>query len=348
MGTHLGSFRKLKIDKPVIHVDPQSEFVCPFAGPVRWQAKTVMSPGAISHDGKVFLLYRAEDLVGRHGGTSRIGIAWSDDGQNFTQHPTPVLYPNSDDFAGLEWEGGCEDPRVVQAADGTFVMTYTAYDGRTARLCIATSTDLFHWRKHGRAFRAEHHDLWCKSGAIVTEVVNGRQVARPIHGLYWMLWGESSIFSAVSPDLVHWTVVYHTTEVANDQRDLSTGHAVIATSRRNRCDSSLVEPGPPPVWTPEGIVAIYGGRNSSTHGCSQTPHGSYAAYQLVLDPQDPSAVIHRDLGPFIAPESTYEVTIRSPHAVFPHGLVYFKGEWLLYYSSIEDSVAIATTRPPTE
>ncbi len=82
--------------------------------------------------------------MGHPAGTSRIGLATSADGLHFTRSPAPVLYPGPDAFRSLEWEGGCEDPRVVEDEKGTYYMTYTAFDGRMARLLIATSTDLQH------------------------------------------------------------------------------------------------------------------------------------------------------------------------------------------------------------
>ena len=61
----------------------------------------------------------------------------------------------------------------METADGRYVLTYTSYDGKTARLCIATSTDLVTWTKHGPAFAraggGRYRDLWSKSGAIVCE-----------------------------------------------------------------------------------------------------------------------------------------------------------------------------------
>lgn len=47
---------------------------------------------------------------------------------------------------------GCEDPRIVKI-DGIYFMTYTAYDGTTARLSLATSNDLKIWQKHGNILK---------------------------------------------------------------------------------------------------------------------------------------------------------------------------------------------------
>ena len=88
------------------------------------------------------LLYRAhaDDIV------SHVGLATSDDGINFERHPEPVLSPTEP-----YEEFGCEDPRVTEI-DGTYYLTYTAWDRMNAQLCLATSTDLFTWEKHGPMF----------------------------------------------------------------------------------------------------------------------------------------------------------------------------------------------------
>ena len=46
---------------------------------------------------------------------------------------------------------GAEDPRVTEI-DGTYYLTYSGYDGTRALLCLATSTDLLSWTKHGPLF----------------------------------------------------------------------------------------------------------------------------------------------------------------------------------------------------
>ncbi|MBO9659613.1 MAG: hypothetical protein J7527_12390, partial [Chitinophagaceae bacterium] len=95
---------------------------------VAWEAKDVFNPAAVVRDGKVYLLYRAEDTIGRFAGTSRIGLAYSEDGLHFNRNNDPVLFPANDAYKKYEWEGGCEDPRIVEDEKGTYYMTYTAYD----------------------------------------------------------------------------------------------------------------------------------------------------------------------------------------------------------------------------
>src|SRR5687767_12373288 len=209
-GWELLPFVKADSVNPVLVPDSTATFICPVRQQaVKWEEKDVFNPAALVRNDTVFLLYRAEDKIGKFAGTSRIGLAWSTDGLRFTKHPVPVLYPDNDDSKKYEWEGGCEDPRIVEDEKGTYYMTYTAYDGDKARLLIATSTDLYHWTKHGLAFSIEMErtktgiyldmkNIWSKSGSIVCKYVNGKAVATKINGKYWMYWGDTNIFLALS------------------------------------------------------------------------------------------------------------------------------------------------------
>ena len=107
-----------------------------------WESASVYNPAAVVKDGQVVLLYRAhaDDIV------SHVGLATSDDGIHFDRHPEPVLSP-SEDYDRY----GAEDPRVTEI-DGTYYLTYTAWDRTNAQLCLATSTDLLTWEKHGPLF----------------------------------------------------------------------------------------------------------------------------------------------------------------------------------------------------
>ncbi|WP_375578921.1 hypothetical protein ABWH96_18170 [Marivirga tractuosa] len=46
-----------------------------------------------------------------------------------------------------------------------------------------------------------------KSGAIVTEIKDGKLVAAKINGEYWMYYGVPHIWLASSEDLIHWEPV---------------------------------------------------------------------------------------------------------------------------------------------
>jgi predicted GH43/DUF377 family glycosyl hydrolase len=348
----LGPFEKFDAANPCLTPDAATTFDCPMSGPVAWEAKDVFNPAAVVRDGKVCLLYRAEDTVGRYHGTSRIGLAASDDGLYFTRRATPVLYPARDAQQAIEWEGGCEDPRVVEREDGGYVLTYTAFDGNVARLCVATSDDLLHWRKHGPAFSGASAAWWSKSGAIVCRREGERLLATRINGRYWMYWGESNLYVATSDDLITWAPVM--TELTMARRLVIDGASygietetvspvpqAVLHPRPGRFDSALVEPGPPALLTERGIVLIYNSANAVTGGDPALPLRSYSPGQVVFDPADPTAVIWRCQTPFLKADRPYEIAGQVNHVVFVEGLVRFGGRWLLYYGTADSLIGVA-------
>jgi predicted GH43/DUF377 family glycosyl hydrolase len=252
-----------------------------------------------------------------------------------------VLYPDNDAVREYEWEGGCEDPRIVEAEDGRYVLTYTAYDGKTARLCVASSTDLVSWTKHGLAFArasgGRYRDVWSKSGAIVCEARGYRLVAVRVAGRYWMYWGDTDIFAATSDNLVDWAPI---------EREPPAGASAVLASalapRRSRFDSALVEPGPPAILTRHGVLLLYNGANRRSTGDPELPDMAYSGGQALFDPQDPAAVIGRTTDPFISIRTAHEITGQVGNVCFVEGLVAFGGRWLLYYGMGDSRIGLAS------
>ncbi len=96
----IGPFRRPLPGEPVIVPNPASIFVDPIGKKtVHWEALHTFNPAAIVRDGKIDVLYRAEDNTGVMaigGHTSRLGLAVSTDGIHFTRNPAPVFFPSQD------------------------------------------------------------------------------------------------------------------------------------------------------------------------------------------------------------------------------------------------------------
>lgn len=341
----LGPFVRADTVNPILGPDPDSVFDCPLAGrPVTWEKGHVFNPAATLRGGQVCLLYRAEDGLGeglsKH--TSRLGLAQSVDGLCFTRRPAPVLYPADDAHREYSWPGGIEDPRLVETEEGGYVLTYTKWDRKLARLSVATSRDLETWEKHGPVFAQARGGLfgnqWSKSGAIVTRREEDRLIATKINGLYWMYWGEGIVYAATSPDLLRWD------PVTDEQGAL----VVVFGPRPGRFDSALAEPGPPPVLTGDGIVMLYNGKNAGGAGGDVAyADGAYSAGQALLDPQQPDRLLARTDAAFLTPERPYErVGQYTGGTVFVEGLVHFQARWWLYYGTADSHVAVAATPAP--
>ncbi len=323
-------------------------FVCPVRETeVFWEEKDVFNPASVVKGDTLFLLYRAEDVLGKYHGTSRIGLAYSLDGYHFEKYNEPVLFPDNDELKKFEWEGGCEDPRVVEDENGVYYMTYTAYDGDKARLLVATSDDLRQWIKHGSVFKKagnEYVDMWSKSGSILCREENGKMIAKKVNGKYWMYWGESNIYMATSDNLIDWSPLLETDPdkmVIDEMRNYTVPFKILFSTRKGKFDSELVEPGPPALYTDNGFLFIYNSKNSPDFGDKNLAQGSYAAGQILTDKNDPTKVLDRLDNYFITPDQPFEITGQVNNVCFVEGLAHFKNKWLLYYGTADSKIAVA-------
>jgi predicted GH43/DUF377 family glycosyl hydrolase len=254
------------------------------------------------------MLYRAQDASG----TSRLGYADSADGLRFMRRPEPVLSPETD----YEKDGGVEDPRLQKFGD-TYYLTYTGYNKKDAQLCLATSRDLIHWERKGvilPAYEGNWNQGWTKSGAIVPEKIDGK---------YWMYWlgtaadKTDQMGLSYSTDLIHWT---------------EATAAPVLPGRPGMFDSRVVEPGPPPILTPRGIVLVYNGADDKL---------VYRTAVAVFDRHDPRKLLSRSDAPIFVPEKEWEKVGQVPNVVFVEGLVQEKNRFFFYYGAADKFIGVA-------
>ncbi len=333
-GWQLGHFKRADHSNPILF-PLRTTFLCPIQHvDVRWECEHTFNPAAVVRNGVVYLIYRAEDDfgegIGKH--TSRLGLATSLDGLHFKRHSTPVLYPDEDEQKDYEWPGGVEDPRIVETEEGKYVMTYTQWNRQIAALAVATSEDLYHWQKHGYAFESISKRRWSKSGSIVCRLEGDRLIATKINGKYWMYWGEGNIGIATSDDLISWEPFFD-----DDGKPLA-----VLIPREGKFDSALVEPGPPALLTPQGILLLYNGKNSTTDGDPEIPAKAYSAGQVLFDLKNPTRILARTEECFLTPSRWYEMDGQyEAGTVFIEGLVHFKNKWFLYYGSSDSEIGVA-------
>lgn len=254
-----------------------------------WEDKKLYNPGAIYHNGKYHLFYRA--VGSGENWKSSIGYAVSEDGENFQRFNEPLM-------TGIDGpeRRGLEDPRITKIED-LFYMAYAAYDGITPRLSIATSEDLKVWRKRnsalsgwslekaggictkfdneGNPFTKSEPTEWSKSGGIFPEKIDGK---------FCMLFGEYRIWFATSDDGINWT---------GDQAPF------LEPRRGNYFDNTFIEMGPPPIKTEKGWLVLYHGINDSHW---------YKIGFLLLDLKNPRKIIYRSKEPIFGPEKDYEMS----------------------------------------
>jgi len=273
-----------------------------------WESAGTFNPAVVFHNGKFVMLYRAQDASG----TSRVGYAESADGIHFRRDARPVLSPETE----YEKDGGVEDPRLQKFGD-TWYLTYTGYNKKDAQLCLATSFDLIHWQRKGvilPAYQGNWNVAWTKSGAIVPEKIDGK---------YWMYWlgtaadKTDQMGLSYSTDLIHWTEATNTP---------------VLPRRPGKFDSRVVEPGPPPILTPRGILLVYNGADNKL---------VYRTGVAVFDRGDPRKLLSRSDTPIFAPEKDWEKVGQVPNVVFVEGLVQNADRFFFYYGGADKYIGVA-------
>ena len=331
----LGPFVKLYEENPILTPSPELRFTDPVSGKeAAYEEKNVLNPAAVVKDGKVHLIYRAQDSLM----TSRLALAISEDGIHFEKTGQPIFFPENDDFKYLEWPGGVEDPRIVSTEDGGYFLTYTAYDGKTARLLSAYSKDLITFTKHGSVFKdPKYASAWSKSGAPVVRQEGDQFVMTRIDGYYYMYYGDTNLYLARSKTLTNWEVL----------EDAEKNIAIEALQPRpGYFDSRLVEPGPFALLTENGIVMIYNASNSKNLNATELEPYTYAAGQALFDAQQPWKLLDRTESYFIYPEAEFEKEGEVDLVCFVEGLVYYQNRYLLYYGTADSRIGVAEYNAP--
>jgi predicted GH43/DUF377 family glycosyl hydrolase len=176
---------------------------------------------------------------------------------------------------------------------------------------LARSRDLVTADRVGLIFSPNNKDA-----ALFPEQFNGRWavIHRPDAG-----GGIENIWSAYSPDLIHW----------------GEPHCVLKEGNGPAWDAVKVGAGPPPLKTHDGWLVMY-------HGVKM--YAGEMAYRVglaLLDAEQPHKLIAR--APYCVFKATemYEMAGLVPNVVFPTGLLLRGDELWMYYGAADTSVCLA-------
>jgi beta-1,2-mannobiose phosphorylase / 1,2-beta-oligomannan phosphorylase len=253
----------------------------------------IPDPRTFSHRGRMLLT-----------SLSHLRVARSTDGANFTFDPTPAIFPSAPYEAF-----GCEDPRITEI-DGVYTITYTAVSADGVAVAMASTRDFVTFERHGLIFPPTQKDV-----CFFPEKVGGRYVCR--HRPGGTEFNPPSIWTAYSPDLVHWG-----------------DHHVTLVPRENSWESARVGCGAPPIKTAEGWLEIYHGSDGDR----------YCLGAMLSDLEHPERLLTRSTTPVMVPEMPYELTGVFNECVFTNGQVVDPdGTITVYYGAADRICAAATT-----
>jgi hypothetical protein len=171
------------------------------------------------------------------------------------------------------------------------------------------------------AYKGHWNVGWTKSGAIVPEKIDGK---------YWMYFLGTSANKtdemglAYSEDLIHWAEATETP---------------VLPRRLGQFDSQVVEPGPAPIVTRDGIVLIYNAADDKL---------VYRTAIAVFDRKDPRKVLSRSSEPIFAPEKEWEKVGQVANVVFVEGMVRQGSRYFFYYGGADKYVGVAEAQSGSE
>ncbi len=232
---------------------------------------------------------------------SHIRLARSHDGVQFDVDAHPFLQAQ-----GRFETFGVEDARAVQLEDGCYI-NYSAVSAYGIATGLAKTTDFRAVERLGVIFPPANRDV-----VIFPE---------KIRGLYWCYhrpmpdgFGGYHIWSATSPDLIHWG-----------------DHQVVLQASANGWEAGRVGGGAPPLRTEHGWLSIY-------HAADQ--HNRYCLGAFLTPLDDPNRIIARSKTPILAPEMAYETEGFFGNVVFSCGALLLGDQVRVYYGASDESIAL--------
>jgi len=196
---------------------------------------------------------------------------------------------------------GTEDPRMLyNSADKLYYMFYTAYNGSSILLNLATTEN------------PTVSTGWTKRGPVFPSVSNSKSAAlllrkEPPH---YLIWGDHDIRIAKSDDPLSWPDI---------------GEYLIQV-RADNFDSQLVESGPPPMELSNGDYLFF--YNSAQVGWPKDLTTAYHVGWAILDGTDPTVIKARSNEALMGPEQAWEQGV-SPYPCNAPNVVFLEAAYAL-------------------
>lgn len=312
-----------------------------------FEAEGVLNPAVIKVGKTIHMFYRAVAI----GNFSSIGYCKLS-APMVVEHrdENPLIYPESD----YELHG-VEDPRIVEI-EGTYYLSFTAYDGVNALGALATSTDMVHWKKLGIIVPKITYDdfkhFMENEGTIKEKYIrfNEYQKSHEKQDRKVFLWDKNVILfprkinnkfcflHRIKPDIQVVAAIEKFEDLTNDfwkNYFLHFDEHIVLAPKYNH-EVSYIGSGCPPIETEAGWLMIY-------HGVHDTIRGYvYSACAALLDLQNPEMEIARLPYPLFFPEKSWELKGEVNNVCFPTGAI-LEGDLLyIYYGAADERIAVAS------
>ena len=265
------------------------------------------------------------------------------------RNEAPLLFPEAEyEFQGLE------DPRIVDI-EGTYYLSYTAYDGTNALGALATSTDMVHWKKLGivvpQITYEEFRHFIESQGKISEKYIrfNDYQKSHDKQDRKVLIWDKNLIFfprkinnkfcflHRIKPD-IQIVVAIDKLEDLNiafwQNYFLHFDEHIVLSSKYDH-EVSYMGSGCPPIETADGWLIIYHGVHDSIKGYV------YSACAALLDLNNPEKEIARLPYPLFFPEKIWELKGEVNNVCFPTGAVVEEDTLYIYYGAADERIAVA-------
>jgi predicted GH43/DUF377 family glycosyl hydrolase len=308
----------------------------------------VLNPAVMRVGNEIHLFYRATNKAN-----------YSTIGHCILNSPTEVAYRSEEPIiVPVEpYEShGVEDPRIV-CINGTFYITYTAYDGQNALGALITSNDLKTFHREGIVTpQLTYHEFklciescndlnekYLRFVKLLTKRTDPETVVKQF------LWdkdvvlfprkinGKFALLHRIYPDI---QIVYF-----NDFQDLTYPfwkeylmkiNDFILLSGKADFEASYIGGGCPPIETPEGWLLIYHGVEDSNEGYI------YHTGVSLMDLDDPTKEIGRLQQPLFSPELEWEKTGVVNNVVFPTGAIIENELLYIYYGAADKRIGVVS------
>lgn len=312
-----------------------------------FENEAVLNPAAIREGDFVHLFYRAV----HQGNHSSIGYCLLKGPLTIkSRYKEPIIIPEFDYEVH-----GTEDPRIVKIEE-TYYLTYTAYDGVNALGCLATSTDLVHFKKKGILVPQITYEEFNKLSNMNTSInskyfrYNQHEGILEKNGIKMLIWDKNILFfprkinnkfyfmHRIRPEIQIVVAVYSLEELTIEfwKNYFIDFHQYILLSPKYGHEISYIGGGCPPIETKLGWLVIYHGVRDSLTGYV------YSACAALLDLDNPQKEIARLPFPLFEPEYAWELKGEVDNVCFPTGAVVFDDILYIYYGAADEQIACAS------